>query len=235
MQDNTDDADPSWLLGHVASLSHIQRWEDDFDRQFCVLPFYENNNTLPGDERYMLWGRALSDKKFYPVPFPWYSLDLVREWDRPVRTAPQQYRWIARVELQHRPNGYGAIQMELNKYDHLDEAWAGIGVAALSIGHRDPVTPEPIPYGSATEESPCTVFYPDCGLFHAEPRSIEPYHIANERPWRSRLGMGPTHGATRPLEGWHAPVEVCWRATQVLGIRSVSTEKWDQYPYRRHA
>ena len=205
------------------------------DRQFCVLPFYENNNTLPGVERYMLWGRALSDKRFYPVPFSWYSLDLVREWYRPVRTAPQQYRWIARVELQHHRDGYGAPQVELNKYDQLDEASAGIGVAALSIGHSVPVTPEPIPYGSATEESPCTVFYPDCGLFRADPRRIDPQLIANERPWRSRLGMGPTQTATRPLEGWHAPVEVCWRATQVLGIRSVSTEKWYQYPYRTHA
>jgi hypothetical protein len=244
MQDNTDGADPSWLLGHVASPSYVQRWVDETDRQFCVLPFYENNNTLPGDERYMLWGRALSDKRFYPVPFAWYSLDLVRvprrfrdagdRRDHPLRTTPH-YRWVAQVELHQAHDGYGAPRMELNTYDQLDEALVGIGVAALAIGQRDIVTPEQraelVSYGNATAESPCTAFYPDCSLFHAAPRPIEPQFITNERAWRSRLGMGPTQVPARPREGWHAPVEVCWRATQVLGARTVSTEKWDLYPH----
>ncbi len=165
MENHSDDTDSSWLSGHVGSLSYVQCWHEETERQFCVLPFYENDVPIQREERYMLWGRALSDKKFYPLPFSWYTLDLVRLWDSPRASTPY-YHWAANVELQsmlpHR--------MELNDYDQLVQQEAGIRTAALAIGPRDVVTPEPVQLSRGTEEFPCTAFYPDCGLFDAAPR-----------------------------------------------------------------
>jgi hypothetical protein len=117
-------------------------------------------------------------------------------------------------------------RMELNDYDQLVLPEAGIGTAALAIGGRDVVTPEPVQFSSRTAERPCTEFYPDCGLFNATPRYLD--HGLSES---DRLGMEPSLAILamdRPLEGWHAPVEVCWRASQVLGIRAVSTRNWNR-------
>ncbi len=103
-----DGTDPRWLRGIIHSTCYVQRWHDESDRQLCVLPFYDNDVAIQGHERYMLWGRALSDKKFYPMPFNWYTLDLVRLWDD--RTGLPYYHWVANVEL----NSMLPLRMELN-------------------------------------------------------------------------------------------------------------------------
>jgi hypothetical protein len=56
--------EPLWLRGEKESKQgevRVQRVEYEEARQFVVLPFYENGDVKPGEERYMLWGRALSD------------------------------------------------------------------------------------------------------------------------------------------------------------------------------
>jgi hypothetical protein len=70
-------AQPLWLRGQTDSPCSVQRWTEENARQFAVLPFCENNIVQPGRERYMLWGRALSDDGFYPIPPDWYSIHLV--------------------------------------------------------------------------------------------------------------------------------------------------------------
>ncbi len=129
------------------------------------------------------------------------------------------YQWIAQVEL----NSGNPLRMELNSYDQLVLPEAGIGTAALAIGGRDIVTPEPVHYSCRTAERPCTEFYPDCGLWNATLR-----HLDNPFSGNARLGLDPDSFVDTPREGWHAPVEVCWRASQVLGIRAVSTANWNR-------
>ncbi len=129
-----DDSDPEWLHGVNRSSCRVQRWHDESDRQFCVLPFYENNVVVQGRERYMLWGRAVSDERFYPIPPIWYSLDLVPHRIK----VSEHYQWVCQVE----PNRSKPIRMEFNSYAELSRPGAGGRQAALAIGGRDVVTPE---------------------------------------------------------------------------------------------
>jgi hypothetical protein len=188
MEDHSDDTDPRWLRGKIGSLCYVQRWHDETDRQFSVLPFYEDDVPIQGEEKYMLWGRALSDKKLYPIQFSWYTLDLVRKWDN-LRSRAQYYHWVANVGL----NDMFPQRMELNDYDQLVQPEAGIGTAALALSVHDVVTPEPIQFSRRSEEFPCTTFYPDCGLFDPAPRCID-----NLLSGRDRLGMQPSYALDRP-------------------------------------
>ena len=64
-------AEPAWLRGETGSMpgeARVQQWVHEESRPFMVLPFYENDVVVRGAERYMLWRRALSDGKFYPIP-----------------------------------------------------------------------------------------------------------------------------------------------------------------------
>jgi hypothetical protein len=58
-----------------------------------VLPFYENDVVVRGAERYMLWGRALSDGRMYPIPPEWYVMQLAFEAVYPPG-AEATYRWL---------------------------------------------------------------------------------------------------------------------------------------------
>jgi hypothetical protein len=52
--------EPLWLHGEKESKqgeARVQRVEHEEARQFVVLPFFENGDVEPGEERYMLWGR----------------------------------------------------------------------------------------------------------------------------------------------------------------------------------
>jgi hypothetical protein len=101
-----NDSDPTWLRGKTRSKSSVLHWREEDDRQFCVLPFYEGNGVEQGRERYLLWGRALSDGRLYPIPTWWYSLDLVPD----LREDVSVYQWVCQVfDFSRTP-----VRMELN-------------------------------------------------------------------------------------------------------------------------
>jgi hypothetical protein len=200
--------DPEWLLGRSQSESLVLRWREENDRQFCVLPFYEGNRVEQGRECYMLWARALSDGCFYPVPTRWYTLDLVQDQ----RGHFDVYQWVCQVFTCTPAN----IRMELNIQPPLKHP--DPDVCALSVvPGRDIITPEPVQRSSGTEERQYTVFYPDVSLFCDMPC-----------PASQRNGGGdePRPVYERPREGYYAPVEICARSQEVLGLRSVSTPLW---------
>ncbi len=127
----------------------VQRWRDESERQFCVLPFYENDVVVQGRERYMLWGRALSNDQLYPIPLQWYSLDLVPHRNE----ATALYRWVCQMEI------YRAdpIRMELNSHAELLRPRALPGGPALSIvAGRYPIAPELVQRTRGTAEKACT-------------------------------------------------------------------------------
>ncbi len=173
-----------------------------------MLPFYEGNRVEQGRERYLLWGRALSDGEFYPIPTRWYALDLVPD----LREDVSWYQWVCQVS-NFSPT---PIRMELNGQVPLNHPSGE--VYALKVDEAtDIITPELV-QGSKGER-PFTVFYPDTGLWSDRRCEVS-----------RRLGgrQKPVHITERPLEGYYAPVEICARSSQVLGLRSVSTNLWSR-------
>ena len=200
--------DPAWLLGQSQSESSVLRWREENVRQFCVLPFYEGDRVEQGRERYMLWARALSDGRFYPVPTWWYALDLVQDQ----REHVEAYQWVCQV----RTFNLTKIRMELNRHyplRHPDPEVCALWV----VPERDVITPEPVQRSSGTEERPCTAFYPDVSLF---------CDLRCSQMERNGGGDEPRPVYERPREGYYAPVEICARSQEVFGLRSVSTPLW---------
>jgi len=200
--------DPAWLLGQSQSESSVLRWREENARQFCVLPFYEGDRVEQGRERYMLWARALSDGRFYPVPTWWYALDLVQDQ----REHVEAYQWVCQV----RTFNLTKIRMELNRHyplRHPDPEVCALWV----VPERDVITPEPVQRSSGTEERPGTAFYPDVSLF---------CDLRCSQMERNGGGDEPRPVHERPREGYYAPVEICARSQEVFGLRSVSTPLW---------
>ncbi len=200
-----NDSDPAWLRGQTRSESSVLRWRDEDDRQFCVLPFYEGNRVEQGRECYMLWARALSDGRFYPVPTWWYTLDLVQDQ----REHVDMYQWVCQVFALAPTN----IRMELNRQSPLRHPNREVCAFAVDA-ERDIITPEPVQGSKGTAERPHTVFYPDTSLFCDIRCPVSVRFEGREEPRRIH---------ERPFERYFAPVEICARSSQVFGVRSVST------------
>ncbi len=189
-----NDSDPAWLRGQTRSESSVLRWREEDDRQFCVLPFYEGYRVEQGRERYLLWGRALSDGRFYPIPTWWYTLDLVPD----LREHVSLYQWVCQVYALAPTN----IRMELNSQTPLRHR--SREVYALTVeAETDIITPEPVQGSKGTEERPHTVFYPDTSLWCDLRCAASERFGGQEEPRRI---------FERPLEGYYAPVEVCARS-----------------------
>ncbi len=109
-----NNAQPLWLRGQTDSPCSVRRWTEGYARQFTVLPFYEDNIAQPGRERYMLWGRALSDDCFYPIPSDWYSMHLVQ-----ANYSIGYYQWVCRCD------SGGRTRMELNEQEALIDPDSG--------------------------------------------------------------------------------------------------------------
>lgn len=203
-------SDPTWLDGVTISAARVRRWVHSPERQFVVLPFYENNERVPGAERFMLWGRTLSDGRFYPIPHDWYSLCL-RPQIRGLNT--HYYEWFC-----HMAEDGATMQLETVALRFAVED--GVAVykgLAHSVG---PVTPEPVQLSSVTEHWPATEFYPDAGLWN-EHRS--------QRGLRSRQPVGLE--ATPSEGGVYAPVEIFLQShgcVQEFRIRGASTRSWNR-------
>ena len=194
--------DPAWLRGRTTSQSAVLRWHSEPERQFCVLPFYEGNVIEPGHERYALWGRALSDGQFYPIPPSMYGLELGQSL-----TEPGRYIWAAHI------NGAASrgIPMELETVSATVNA---AGRVYLEPG--DVVTPEFVEQNARAAGYQPTVFYPDAELWSREPA----------RTWYSEEPTPLSHSHTDAY--FVAPVETYLNSARVLGIRPVSTALWDR-------
>jgi len=193
-------SDPTWLRGRTTSQNAILRWHSEPERQFCVLPFYEGNVVEPGRERYALWGRALSDGRFYPIPPSMYGLELGQS---PAEHG--RYIWAAHI------NGTvpRAIPMELET--------VSVTVNAAGRVHLEPgdvVTPEFVEQDASGAGYQPTVFYPDVELWSSE--RAQTWYLEE-----------PTPLARSHLDAYCvAPVETYLDSAQVLGIRPVSTALW---------
>jgi hypothetical protein len=187
-----------------------------------VLPFYENDVVVRGEERYMLWGRTLSDAKLYPVPPDWYVLQLGFAGVYPFGTQPF-YRWSC-VVADWASGGAGEAKLELNTMDPVfdDEA-----CTARLVVHEEYeiITPEPVQRSRGTPERPATIFYPDAGLWSILPRL--PYQPGD---LESPFGLEPeglaSVGYAHP--GVYGPVETFWAGVQEIRIRPASTERWNR-------
>jgi hypothetical protein len=205
-------AQPLWLRGQKDSYCMVQRWTEEHDRQFAVLPFYEDNVAQPGRECYMLWGRALSDWGYYPIPHDWYSMHLVR-----ANYNIGCYQWVCRSNV-------GRTRMELNEQEALIDPDSGIARLVVDTEH-DIVTPEPVQASLATVDRPATLFYPDVDLWTSLRRSDDPCDGLHLEP--RRLQHLPWEG------GCFGPVEVISQGEQGLGIQGVSTRLWNRSSGRR--
>jgi hypothetical protein len=201
-------SDPTWLRSQRWSEGTVLRWREEDHRQFCVLPFSEwyKDASL----HYLLWGRALSDREFYPIPTWWYSLDLVP--DR--REDVSLYQWVCQVS-NFSPTPF---RMELNKQVPLIHPSGE--VYALTVDEAmDIITPEPVQGSKGTAERPHTVFYPDTSIW-SDHRCVVSQRLDGRQE--------PLHITERPIEVYYSPVDICARSSQVLGLRSVSTNLWSR-------
>ena len=74
----------------------MQRWEHEESRQFADFPFTRTTTHLvcvTHQEKYMLWGRALSDGLLYPIPPKWYVMRLAFHPVYPPEGNPS-FTWI---------------------------------------------------------------------------------------------------------------------------------------------
>ena len=136
--------------------------EHEEARQFVVLPFYENGDVEQGGERYMLWGRALSDGILYPIPPQWYTMCLCFHSTYPPE-GPPCYRWV--VHTAHEVSGHaGQGRLDLNvMFAIINDR---LCTAMLCNHAEDEIfTPEPVQRSRGTAARPSTVFYPDAGLW----------------------------------------------------------------------
>ncbi len=122
------------------------------------------------------------------------------------------YQWVCQVYALAPTN----IRMELNSQTPLRHQ--NREVYALTVdAETDSITPEPVQGSKGTEERPQTVFYPDTTLW-CDLRSAALERFGRREEQRRIF--------ERALEGYYAPVEICARSSQVLGVRSVSTRLW---------
>jgi hypothetical protein len=216
--------EPLWLRGEKESKqgeARVQRVEHEEARQFVVLPFYENGDVEPGEERYMLWGRALSDGILYPIPPHWYTMCLCFHSTYPPE-GPPCYRWV--VHTAPEASGHaGQGRLDLNVMSaFINDKYC---TAQLRVHAEDEIfTPEPVQRSRGTAERPATVFYPDAGLWSNLPRI--PAEISGPTTFALDPYSLESTGTASP--GVCGPVEVFWDGVQVIRIRAASTSNWNR-------
>ena len=152
--------DPAWLQGIVTSPCEALRWSSYDYRQFCVLPAYERGDIMEYPI-YAMWGRALSDGVFYPIPPSMYRLELVERtpWDG----ERAWYQWVAHTHG-HLPF---CIPIEMQKVRALATGTTQHGDPSFDLEVSGVVTPEFVSRDWNGDDAP-TVFYPDVSLWLGE-------------------------------------------------------------------
>lgn len=193
--------DPQWLNGQRESPSQSYMWHSQNHRQFCVLPSYEDGNRT-GRMVYAMWGRALSDGCFYPVPPTMYrlALELIDQGNGHTQT----YQWVART------HGHLAYNIPVEMQEMVVE-WQNNGGRFREPG---PVAPGLVDVGFETEAAP-TTFYPDRSLW-------SPELLEEEDRGEIPVGIG---GGT--AAGYVAPVAIRFdEIFRQVDLWEASTRRW---------
>ena len=145
----------------MTSPCEALRWSSYDHRQFCVLPAYECGDVTDYPI-YAMWGRALSDGAFYPIPPSMYRLELVERtpWDG----EKAWYQWVAHTHG-HLPF---CIPIEMQKVRALEYGRNVRGDPLLDLEVSGVVTPEFVSREWDGDGSAPTVFYPDVSLWLGE-------------------------------------------------------------------
>ena len=155
--------EPAWLQGLTSSPCSALAWQSYDQRQFCVLPFYpDGDRDRPG--LFAMWGRALSDGSFYPIPPSMYRLDLFR--CNPDPDGTQWYQWNAQV---HGKLPY-SIPVEMQRVRAVEVGRDQHGDPFMALEDPTIVTPEFVEeqWGCGESAITPTVFYPDASLWSNE-------------------------------------------------------------------
>ena len=210
-------SDPAWLQGLTSSPCSAQIWQDYDQRQFCVLPFYADGDRSE-PPRYAMWGRALSNNRFYPVPPSMYRLDLVQ--CNPDSEGVDWYQWNAQV---HGKAPY-CVPVEMQKVRAVECGRDEDNDPILDLEVSSVITPEFVEdrwgYDPNFGLTP-TDFYPDVSLWS---RDLLISTMGDD--WFPDLPspMGD-HWVIYPV----APVETHFCPIfKQISIRSSSTRLWDR-------
>ena len=211
-------SDPAWLQGLTSSPCSALVWQNLDQRQFCVLPFYEDGDRSVAQPHYAMWGRTLSGGVFCPVPPSMYRLELVRCTPEPDGT--DWYQWNAEA---HGKAPY-SVPIEMQKVRAVEYGQDLDGTPLMDLEVPTVVTPEFVEerwfYGPSPSRRP-TDFYPDVSLWSTEqlldtmgddyfpelPASMEERHVG------------------KPV----APVQTYFcRIFKQICIRGSTTRLWDR-------
>ena len=210
-----DSAEPSWLLGLTSSPCAAYRWHDYSRRQFCVLPFYPDGDRGQ-TEQYAMWGRALSDGQFYPIPPSMYRLDLTE--CEPADDISKWYQWTAETHGDQHGNQRYSVPVAMQQVRAVQTGRDHLGDPILALEESTVVTPEFVEEGLASETNIPTDFYPDASLWEGTAVTVE--HWSPETP-SAMCGSW----VDKPI----APVETYFCSCfQQICIRAASSRLWDR-------
>ena len=106
-----------------------------------------------------MWGRALSDGLFYPIPPSMYRLALTE--CEPAADNSKWYQWTAET---HGHKRY-CIPVEMQRIRAVQTGRDYLGDLILALEESPVVTPEFVEEGLASETNIPTNFYPDASLW----------------------------------------------------------------------
>ena len=142
-----------------------------------------------------MWGRALSDGQFYPIPPSMYRLDLTE--CEPADDISKWYQWTAETHGDQRysvPVAMQQVRAVQTGRDHL-------GDPILALEKSTVVTPEFVEEGLASETNIPTDFYPDASLWEG---IVTAEHWSPETP--SAMRGSWVDKSIAPVENYFAPV-----------------------------
>ena len=152
--------DPEWLQGQTTSDCRALVWSNVSERQFCVLPSYPDGNRM-AKPHYAMYGRALSDGEFYPIPPSMYLLRVVHGGPCAIAGYRESYRWEARA---HGHDAY-EVPIEMQTVGAV-QIGSDSGGAVWDLEVSGVVAPEFVSREWATNGHEPTVFYPDAKLWY---------------------------------------------------------------------
>ena len=176
-----------------------------------MLPFYPDGDRRQ-PEQYAMWGRALSDGLFYPIPPSMYRLAPTE--CEPAADNSKWYQWTAET---HGHQRY-CIPVEMQRIRAVQTGRDYLGDPILALEESPIVTPEFVEEGLASETNIPTNFYPDASLW--ESAAVKAEHWFPETP-SAMCGSW----VDIPI----APVETYFCSCfQQICLRAATSRLWDR-------